>query len=65
MGNDNKQCVCCGQFTLEKDSIFEICSVCGWQDDAVQNDDPDYEGGANDMSLNQARKAFKEGKPIK
>jgi hypothetical protein len=34
--------------------------VCHWQEDAVQSDDPDYEGGANDVSLNEARKNFKK-----
>lgn len=60
----NKQCACCGQFTLEKDSIFEICDNCGWQDDGVQNDKPDYEGGANKMSLNQAKEAYKKGEKV-
>jgi hypothetical protein len=29
-----------------------------WEDDNVQNEDPNYEGGANGISLNQARKNF-------
>ncbi|NLG37630.1 MAG: hypothetical protein GX549_06405 [Clostridiales bacterium] len=41
-----------------------MCDVCGWQDDGVQNDDPDFAGGANHMSLNQAREAYKQGLPI-
>lgn len=53
----NKRCACCGQESLPPDSIFEICPVCGWQDDEVQNDEPDFDGGANDMSLNQAKEA--------
>jgi hypothetical protein len=61
----NKICACCGQESLPPDSIFEICPVCGWQDDEVQRDDPDFEGGGNDMSLNQAKEAYKQGKPIK
>ncbi len=60
--NPNKQCSCCGQYTLEKDSIFEICKVCGWQDDGLQNDNPDYKGGANKMSLNEAKEAYKKVK---
>ncbi|ARP50579.1 hypothetical protein B6259_06620 [Ruminococcaceae bacterium CPB6] len=33
-----------------------VCPVCGWEDDGVQLDEPDLEGGANEMSLNEARK---------
>ena len=39
--------------------MYEICDVCGWEDDFVQADDPDYVGGANgDISLNQAREQW-------
>ena len=44
---------------------FDICENCGWEDDPLQRDDPDYDGGANEMSLNEARKAWAEGKPIR
>ena len=37
---------------------------CGWQDDAVQNDNPDYKGGANQMSLNEAKEAYKKGEKV-
>ena len=60
----NKKCCCCGNYSLPADSIYEICPVCGWQDDDIQNDDPDFEGGANEMSLNQAIKAYKNGDKI-
>jgi hypothetical protein len=35
--------------------MFEICPLCGWEDDDIQNDDPDYAGGANKLSLNDYR----------
>ena len=54
----NKKCACCGQYSLPPDSKFEICPVCGWEDDDIQNDDPQFEGGANNMSLEQARKEY-------
>ena len=51
-----KKCACCGNETLDDDSLFEICDICGWQMDAVMEDNPDYTGGANyDCSLNEAR----------
>lgn len=55
------KCVCCGYHTLNEapPGTFEICLVCYWEDDNVQYDDPDYEGGANGISLNNARENFK------
>ena len=54
------KCPCCENLTLSEEppGTFEICSLCGWEDDEVQFIDPDYEGGANKLSLNQARKLF-------
>ncbi len=57
-------CPCCEQLTLESEGHFEICAVCGWEDDNIQRDDPDYWGGANSMSLNQAKEAFNRGIPV-
>ena len=34
---------------------FDICPVCDWEDDWIQYNQPDREGGANTVSLNQAR----------
>jgi hypothetical protein len=55
------ECPCCGLLTLEKKphDTFEICPVCFWEDDNVQFDDPDYEGGANELSLNQSKANFR------
>ena len=58
MQKQNKLCACCGKPSLPVDSAFEICPVCGWQDDDIQNADPDFAGGANEMSLNQAKDAY-------
>jgi hypothetical protein len=32
--------------------------VCWWEDDPIQFADPDYRGGANQPSLNEARENF-------
>ena len=37
---------------------YEICDECGWEDDPVQSSDDDYAGGANRLSLNQARNEY-------
>lgn len=54
-------CPCCGFKTLEDEppGTYDICPICFWEDDGVQFDDPDYEGGANKVSLRQAQKSFK------
>jgi len=56
------KCVCCGYYTMESEppGTFEICPVCFWEDDNVQFDDPEYEGGANGISLNKARENYKK-----
>lgn len=57
-------CQCCNYYYGFK-SEYEICPNCGWENDNVQAKDPDYRGGANKMSLNEAKKAYAEGKEIK
>lgn len=56
------KCLCCGFLTLSEEppGTFEICPVCYWEDDNVQAANPDYQGGANPVSLNQARQNFIE-----
>ena len=53
-------CPCCHFLTLDEPppGTYEICSICGWEDDPVQFDDPDYKGGANRPSLNECRNRF-------
>ena len=50
-------CPCCGFLAMDGPirDTYDICSVCGWEDDPVQYDDPDFPGGANKESLNEAR----------
>jgi len=57
-------CPCCGSMTIETPGMYDICRVCGWEDDDLQSDNPGYAGGANHMSLNEARAAFKEGRKV-
>lgn len=53
-------CPCCGYKTLDEPAIgtFDICELCDWEDDLVQNSDPDYEGGANGICLREAQHYF-------
>ncbi len=54
-------CACCGYLTFDEElpGTFEICPVCGWEDDEIQFRDPTYTGGANAVSLEQARENFR------
>ncbi|MBW7905417.1 MAG: hypothetical protein LC135_02880 [Phycisphaerae bacterium] len=53
-------CPCCGLLTLDEKppGTYDICPTCGWEDDPVQYRQPDFAGGANELSLNEARARF-------
>jgi cysteine-rich CPCC protein len=59
-GKPKYSCRCCGFLTLTEapHGSYEICPVCFWEDDPVQDRDPEYAGGANVPSLNTARENF-------
>ena len=56
------KCPVCNEYEFEMDNNFDVCDVCGWENDGVQLDDPDYRGGANKESLNEARSAWAKQK---
>lgn len=56
------KCPCCGKVYVDE---YEICDECLWENDPVQLDDPDFAGGANEMCLNEAREAYRNGKEVK
>ena len=58
------KCPVCGQYSFEEWGDFDICDVCGWENDPLQHTKPEYRAGANKMSLIEARKAYREGRPI-
>ena len=62
MADRRYPCPCCGYLTLPEPppGTYEICKVCFWEDDGVQFNDPDYEGGANEVSLRQAGDNYRE-----
>jgi len=55
-------CPCCGYKTLSEKppGTYEICEICFWKEDEIQFNDPDYEEGANNVSLRQAQMNFKK-----
>lgn len=61
MKREKYKCPCCGFYTFDEkpEGNYDICPVCFWEDDLLQLKNIEYEGGANHVSLVQARKNFK------
>lgn len=59
-GDEPYACPCCGFLTLEERGMYEICPVCGWEDDGQDDHDADeVRGGPNyELSLTQGRRNF-------
>lgn len=53
-------CPICGQTIVEE---YDICEICGWENDPVQSYDPDIRG-ANQMTLKEAREAWAKGEKV-
>lgn len=55
-------CDCCGYRTLLNAGHYEICPVCGWEDDRSDNNrrhgGPDAPSGPNGIGLTQARASY-------
>jgi len=49
--NVSNTCPCCGFKTIDEPFGYEICDICGWEDDPVQLQYPTLKGGANKGSL--------------
>ena len=57
-------CPCCGKPTISNLGDYEICSICGWEDDPVQSEDICFEGGANKYCLKEAREKYEKNDDI-
>ena len=55
---ENCECPVCGKYTFDEE--YDICPYCGWENDAVQYENPDFAGGANRESLNEYKKNYKK-----
>ncbi len=58
----DEYCPCCGYNTFDKNQRlqYSICPICYWEDDPIQFEDHKVVGGANRVSLIQARNNFVE-----
>lgn len=52
------KCRCCDRETVEEE--YDICPVCGWEKDNVQERFIGLRGGANKLSLAEARELYRE-----
>ena len=56
MADENLPCPACGFLTFQGTyGSYDICKMCGWEDDAVQLANPACGGGANAESLIEAQ----------
>ncbi|WP_198314503.1 CPCC family cysteine-rich protein [Chitinibacter sp. GC72] len=54
-----RQCDCCDYFSVEANADYEICPICGWEQESWGADDLDIESGANhELTLREARLFF-------
>lgn len=57
---DNKDTICpvCEEFSFESSGDYDICPICRWENDGIQRDQKDYWGGANTLSVNEAKAVY-------
>ena len=55
------KCPVCGKYTFQSGpGSYEICPVCGWEDDKAQYKDPNLKGGANKLSLKEYKERYEK-----
>lgn len=66
MKNNSKfvACHCCGsiEVPIGEEGLYYVCSKCGWENDEIQNEKPNYSGGANELSLNEYKAKYEKEK---
>ena len=60
-----RRCPVCGTLSFPENESYHCCMICGWMDEKYQEDNPDEDQLANEMSLNQARAAYKSGQSVR
>ena len=59
--NEKHKCPVCGKFEFERRLSQEICEICGWQDDILDENDQTENTGANEFGLEEYRKKYEAG----
>lgn len=61
-GLQHSVCPVCERSLFEETGIYEVCTICQWEDDPIESIHPDYTGGANSgWSQNAWRENFLSG----
>lgn len=55
-------CPVCGYLTLDERDSFDICAICFWEDDGIDDFEVNKDSGPNHMTLNEGREIFQEAK---
>jgi len=55
-------CPACGYLTLDERSGYDICSICFWEDDGIDDFEATKYSGPNHMTLEEGREIFQEAK---
>lgn len=55
-------CPVCGYLTLDERNSFDICAICFWEDDGIDDFEVNEDSGPNHMSLKESREIFQEAK---
>ena len=55
------KCPVCGTSEFPFWGSYDVCETCGWEDDPVQENNPDMDFGANMYSLNEYKKKYEDG----
>jgi len=55
-------CPVCGYLTLEQRDSFDICSICFWEDDGIDDFEVNEDSGPNHMTLKEGREIFQKAK---
>ncbi len=62
---EKHKCPVCNELTLDEERNYDVCDNCWWEDDPYQFENPDYKGGANKLSLNEAKEKFNAGEDLR
>jgi len=55
-------CPVCGYLTLDERSSYDICSICFWEDDGIDDFEVNKNSGPNHMTLKEGREIFQDAK---
>jgi hypothetical protein len=55
-------CPVCGYLTLHERDSFDICAICFWEDDGIDDFEVNEDSGPNHMTLKEGREIFQEAK---